>query len=97
MIVYLVLAAMTRKYSGEFSHKNYASLFCEVFDSAGNFCALFHYRNYHGRPALSVDNLGLSDAMLAYELMNFLNKASIACGYPLASSFCEKLPDKIMF
>ena len=88
---------MTRKYSGEFSHKNYASLFMEVFDSSGSFCALFHYRVYCGRPAVTVDNLSLSPGMLAYELGNFIHKASVACGVPDKIHMAECLTDTIRF
>lgn len=71
---------MTRKFSGEFSHENYASFFCEVFDSCSRLAAFFHYRLYAGRPAVYVDNLSLTPGQLQYELGQFMFKAVICVG-----------------
>lgn len=88
---------MTRKYSGEFAHKNYASLFCEVFDSHSNFCALFHYRVYCGKPMLTIDNVSLSSLNLKYEVMNFLSKAVVSCNFPNPVQMSVELTDLPLF
>ena len=83
---------MTRKYSGEFSHENYASFFCEVFDSCNCLAAVFHYRLYAGRPAVYVDNLSLTPGQLQYELVQFMYKSVICVGQKtITPEKCEKI------